>query len=254
MEEHFRRLYELVSYLRSEKGCPWDRVQTLETIKPHLIEEIYEVSEAIDEGDIPKLREELGDILFLILFSCRIAEEEGKFSVADVLTSTHDKMKSRHPHVFKKQQDLDPHQVVDEWQRAKRDERKKKTGSVLGGLPRTLPALLRAQRIQERAASLGFDWEDIKDVFEKLREEIGEFEEAWQNAERDRIVDELGDILFSIVNLARFLKIDAEDALRRTSDKFCRRFEKVENAISKQGKMTLEEMDKIWEKSKESEP
>jgi tetrapyrrole methylase family protein/MazG family protein len=253
MSEAFKRLRELVAYLRSEKGCPWDREQTLDSLKPHLLEEMHEVCEAIEEDNTQKIREELGDVLFLLLFVARIAEEGGRFSFEEVMEETYAKMKRRHPHVFGERRDLEPDQVLDVWERAKHQQ-KPEGESVLAGLPRALPALAKAQRIQQRAASLGFDWEEVDSAFEKLKEEIGEFEHALKGGDRAKIADEMGDILFSLVNVSRFLGIRSEDALQGTVEKFRRRFSAVEDEIARRGTMTLEEMDEIWERSKENEP
>jgi tetrapyrrole methylase family protein/MazG family protein len=250
MSERFTRLSDLVEFLRSDKGCPWDREQTIDSLKPHLIEEMYEAVEAIEDGDFERLREELGDVLFLILFTARIAEEEGRFSIEDVLGDSYDKMRSRHPHVFETGEEMAAGQVLDRWEQTKKKE-KKEGESVLSGVPRSLPALIKAQRIQQRAASLGFDWDNIDDVFAKIREELGEFEEEYEKQNAERIKDELGDILFAVVNVSRFLGIRAEDALNGTIEKFKRRFARVEEEISRRGRMTLAEMDEIWERSKQ---
>ena len=249
MSDKFDELRNLVAYLRSEKGCPWDRAQTLESLRPHLLEEMYEVCEAIDEGDAARLREELGDTLFLILFAAKIAEDDGKFSVDDVMKENCAKMRNRHTHVFGEHKDLEPHEVLDQWEKSKRAQ-KPGDQSVLSGVPKTYPSLLKAQRIQQRAASLGFDWDEVEKVFDKLKEEIGEFEEACREKEKARIQDELGDIVFSLVNVARFLGISAEDALQGTISKFMSRFTCVEKEIARRGKMTLAEMDAIWDRSK----
>ena len=250
MSERFAKLSALVEFLRSEKGCPWDREQTIESLKPHLLEEMHEVVEAIEDDDTERLREELGDVIFLILFTARIAEEDGRFSIEDVLGDCYDKMKSRHPHVFEAREEMEPGQVLDRWERAKRKE-KNEDESALSGIPRSLAALIKAQRIQQRAASLGFDWDNIADVFAKIREELAEFEIEYRNQNPERIKDELGDILFAIVNVSRFLNIRAEDALNGTIEKFKQRFAHVEKEISRRGHMTLAEMDEIWEQSKE---
>jgi MazG family protein len=249
MSERFKRLSELVEFLRSDKGCPWDRDQTMDSLKPHLLEEMHETVEAIEDGDIGRIREELGDVLFLILFTARIAEEDGQFSIEDVLEECYAKMKSRHPHVFEAKEDMEAEEVLDRWEQAKKKE-KKEGESVLSGVPRSLPALIKAQRVQQRAASLGFDWDNIEDVFAKIKEEIGEFEAEHEVGDKARLTDELGDILFAIVNVSRFLGIRAEDALNGTIDKFKRRFANVEKEISRRGSMTLAEMDEIWEASK----
>ncbi len=249
MSERFSRLSALVEFLRSEKGCPWDREQTMDSLRPHLLEEMHETVEAIEDGDPDRLREELGDVLFLILFAARIAEEEGRFSIEDVLEDCYGKMKSRHPHVFEAREEMEPHQVLDRWERAKKKE-KKEGESVLSGVPRSLPALIKAQRIQQRAASLGFDWDNIDDVFAKIKEEIAEFEAERAGCDRERLKDELGDILFALVNVARFLDLSAEDALNGTIGKFMRRFAHVEKEIARRGRMTLAEMDEIWNRNK----
>jgi MazG family protein len=252
MSEAFDRLYDLVKYLRSDKGCPWDRDQTLDSLRPHLLEEMHETCEAIEEGDAARLTEEIGDVLFLLLFLIRIAEEEGRFSIEDVLIGTHKKMKSRHPHVFGEKQDLEPGEVLELWERGKQ-ARKPEGESVLSGIPRGLSGLTKAQRIQQRAASLGFDWENIQSVFDKLREEIAEFEQALQEKKEEEIRDEMGDILFSLVNISRFLGLRAEDSLQATIEKFKQRFSHVEREIRRRGRMTLDEMDAIWERSKREE-
>ncbi len=220
------------------------------SLRPHLLEEIHELCEAIEEDDTGKIREEIGDVLFLLLFLTRIAEEEGRFTPRAVIDETHAKMKSRHPHVFGAKKDLKAGEVLDQWERVKQAQ-KPEGESVLSGIPRGLSGLTKAQRIQQRAASLGFDWEDIRSVFDKLREEIAEFEEAHRGGDTADIRDELGDILFSLVNVARFLDIRAEDALQGTNEKFRQRFANVEREIAQRGRMTLEEMDAIWENSKE---
>ena len=221
MSEAFTRLRDLVAYLRSDKGCPWDREQTLDSLKPHLLEEMHEACEAIEEDNTGKIREELGDVLFV----ARIAEEEGRFSLDEVMDETCAKMRQRHPHVFGERRDMDPDQVLDVWERAKQ-EQKPEGESVLSGVPKGLPALIKAQRIQQRAASLGFDWKEVKSAFEKLKEEIDEFEHARQHEDIAKITDEMGDILFSLVNVSRFLGIRAEDALQGTIEKFRNRFKK----------------------------
>jgi MazG family protein len=179
----------------------------------------------------------------------RIAEEEGRFTIEDVLTETQDKMKSRHPHIFGEKRDLKPEEVLDQWEKAKQ-ALKPEGESVLSGLPKGLSGLTKAQRIQQRAASLGFDWDALESVFEKVREEIAEFEGARSQMSPERVKEEMGDILFSLVNVARFLDIRAEDALQGTIEKFRERFGLVEQEIAKRGRMTLAEMDEIWEKSK----
>jgi MazG family protein len=253
MEGKFTELRDLVAFLRSDKGCPWDRAQTLGSLRPHLLEEIYEVCEAIDQGDAARLREELGDALFLILFAAKVAEDDGKFSIGDVIAENITKMRERHPHVFGEKRAMEAGQILDEWERSKQAQ-KRPGESVLAGVPKTYPSLLKAQRIQQRAASLGFDWDRIDSVFEKLKEEIAEFEEASRTETKPRVMDELGDILFALVNVARFLGISAEDALQGTISKFTYRFAYVENEIARRGRMTLAEMDAVWNKAKQKPP
>jgi tetrapyrrole methylase family protein/MazG family protein len=252
VSEAFDRLYELVKYLRGEEGCPWDREQTLDSLRPHLMEEMHELCEAIEEEDTDAVVEELGDVLFLLMFLGRIAEEVGRFTMPEVMDGAHAKMTARHPHVFGARRDLEAGEVLDQWEKTKQAQ-KPEGESVLSGIPRGLSALTKAQRIQQRAASLGFDWEEIESVFAKIKEEIAEFEEASKAQDQEEIREELGDILFSIVNVARFLGVRAEDALQATNEKFRRRFAHVEREIARRGRMTLAEMDAIWEKSKGEE-
>jgi MazG family protein len=249
MSESFDELKELVAYLRSEKGCAWDREQTTDSLRPHILEEAHEVCEAIEEGEPESLREEVGDLLFLLLFIVRIAEENGRFTVEEVIRGSLNKMRARHPHVFGEQKKMSPGEVLDQWEKRKRAE-KAEGESVLSGVPKTLSALNRAQRIQQRAASLGFDWDDVQDTYAKLKEEMDEFEEAWRENDPVKLEEELGDILFSLVNVSRFLGIRAEDALQGTISKFMERFAEVEREIEKRGRMTLSEMDAVWERSK----
>ncbi len=253
MSSAFDRLKELIAHLRSPQGCPWDREQTLKTLEPHILEEAHEVCEAIRSGDRDRLREELGDLLFLLMFAAKIAEEDNLFDLDDVLDGSFVKMKQRHPHVFGEKQATEAHEVLDAWEKNKHRELSAQGKSVMSGVPRSLPSLVKAQRIQQRAASLGFDWETAEGVFTKLKEEIGEFEEAWKSNRLKDVEDELGDILFSLVNLARFLGIRAENALQRTIEKFLDRFSKVEAEIVKRGRMTLEEMDAIWNQTKKKQ-
>ncbi len=251
MTKEFKKLRDLVEYLRSPNGCAWDRAQTLESLSPHILEEAYEVYEAIHSGDSKKLLEELGDLFFLLLFAGKIAEEEGLFDLESVFRQSYEKMKRRHPHVFGEKKISEPREILDQWERNKLDERKAENESATSGIPKALPALIKAQRIQQRAASLGFDWDRIESVVDKLREEIGEFESACAEGNKEKIQEELGDILFSIVNVARFLDINAEEALQKTISKFIERFRQVEAEIAKRGNMTLEEMDEIWNRTKE---
>lgn len=251
---NLEKLIEIMEKLRAK--CPWDREQTRESIKPFLIEETYEVIEAIDEGDPQKIKEELGDLLFQIIFQCQIAKERGEFTIDDVMEQIANKMVSRHPHVFGNAEYKTAEEVLEQWEERKKEEGKQRE-SILEGIPRALPALIKAQRVQSRAAKVGFDWKDINDVLEKLNEELREFREALDKKSQEDIEDELGDIFFSLVNISRFVGVNPEDALRKTISKFISRFRYIEIKAKEMGKnlseMTLEEMDKLWEEAKSSE-
>ncbi len=249
----FERLVEIMDRLRSEEGCPWDREQTRESLKPFLIEEAYELLEALEENAPEKIKEELGDLLFQIIFHARIAKEKGEFDIRDVLEHITEKMLSRHPHVFADDRVTSSEEVIDRWEEHKKREGKLKE-SVLEGIPRCLPALLRAQRIQERASRVGFDWERAEDVYDKLQEELTELKKAIESADQQEIENEIGDLLFSIVNISRFLGINPEDALRKSTDRFMNRFRYIEQNAKKRGKrlsdLSLREMDELWEEAK----
>ncbi len=276
MSERFDELVRLMARLRAPDGCPWDRKQTHESLKPYLLEETYEVLETIDKQDEGKLREELGDLLLQILFHSQIASERKTFSVEDVMQLLADKLVRRHPHVFGQKEDgaLTPDQVYSNWEQIKKSERQRTGGpeSALDGVPKTLPALLRAFQTQARASRVGFDWpqnsEGVHQVMGKVTEEIGELTDAYtarnnQNGDEERdaaqrhLEDEMGDVLFSLVNLARFLKVNPEDALRRATDRFADRFHFVEAEATRTGRtlesMTLTEMDSLWEQAKAKE-
>ena len=247
------RLREIAKILRSKNGCPWDREQTFDSLKPYLIEETYEVYDAIEKGNLDELKEELGDLLYQIYAHSEIASETSGFSIDDVAEGIIDKLIRRHPHVFSNETITDASSVKDRWEKIKKSE-KSKGVSILDGVPKHLPALLMAHRIQDKVSHVGFDWEKIDDAMNKLDEEIGEFKEAVDTQDKEKIYDEAGDILFSIVNILRFKKIDAEGALRRTIDKFTNRFKYIEMKANESGKdidkMTLEEMDRLWDESK----
>lgn len=277
MSTHFTKLVELMAALRAQNGCPWDRKQTHESLKPYLLEEAYEVLETIDQGDAQKLREELGDLLLQVLFHSQIAAESGSFTVEDVIETLATKLIRRHPHVFRTGdqagQASNSEQVLAQWEDIKRAEREAagNTQSALDGVPKILPALLRAYQIQARAARVGFDWPQsetgLEQVLTKVTEEIGELREASTlNQARmksesnnrpdtcEEIENELGDLLFSLVNLARFLKANPEDALRRATNRFIDRFHLVEAQALGKGRllteMTLAEMDELWDEAK----
>ena len=256
----FESLLAIMSRLRGDGGCPWDREQTRESLKPYLIEEAYEVVQAIDESDPDHLVEELGDLLFQVVFHSQIARERSEFAMADVLQSLCDKMVRRHPHVFGERPVTNAREALSQWERIKSAEvpAGEKPRSALDGVPSTLPALLRAQRIQVKAARLGFDWPTWQGAWAKVREESAEMEEALGAGDGARIREELGDLLFSVVNVARLLDIDAEDSLRRAATKFTRRFREVEAEMVAAGttvrEASPEELDRAWEVAKAQEP
>lgn len=251
----FQELVEIVKKLR--KGCPWDRKQTRDSLKPFLVEESYEVLEALEEGDPGKIKEELGDLLFQILFHAEIGRERGEFDIADVIEGISEKMRSRHPHVFGEGAELETaEEVVEQWEEKKKEEGKLRK-SLLEGIPKAMPSLLRAHRLQARAAKAGFDWQKVEDVMDKLDEELKEFRAALSEKDQASIEDELGDIFFVLVNVSRFVGVNPEDALRRTISKFIHRFRHIEMKAEESGKnlseMTLEEMDALWDEAKASE-
>jgi len=245
--KEFERLVAIVSRLR--KDCPWDREQTHASIAPHLIEEAYEVVETIDKGDMRELGKELGDILLHVVFHANLAEEAAAFSLAEVIWQENEKLIYRHPHVFGETEVATASEVKQNWEQLKRKE----TGrtSIIDGVPKAMPGLQRAARIQDKAAKVGFDWDDPKDVLAKINEEIQEF---LAEHEEDRKIDEFGDLLFAMVNYSRHVGIDAESALRKATDKFDRRFRKLEQEVEQNDKpwkaYSLEELDVLWEKAK----
>lgn len=249
---NFDRLIEVMARLRGEGGCPWDREQTHETLKPYLIEETYEVIEAIDRKDDRALKEELGDVLLQVVFHAQVAREEGRFDAEEVSDAIVSKLIRRHPHVFGDVKVSGATEVLANWERIKKAERG--SGSALDGVPPHLPALLRARRVQEKAARVGFDWAHAAEVEAKLHEEVGEFLNACESGDRAAMEEELGDLLFSVVNLARFLRFCPEEALRKTIDKFAARFTYIEKALARRGQSpqtaTLAEMDALWEEAK----
>jgi MazG family protein len=243
--------------LRGEKGCPWDRKQTLDSLKPFLIEEAYEVIEAIERDEPEKLKEELGDLLFHILFLSKVCADMGRFGIDDVIRFEYEKMTRRHPHVFGANRNEDAEKVLEEWYEIKRQERATKgSRSLMDGIPPKLPALQKAQKVQRRASQVGFDWEKPEDVLEKISEEMEELRGAISRRREKDVSEEVGDILFSVVNVCRFLGVEAELALRRTISKFVKRFRALEQRAAGKGKalgdLSLEEMDAEWEAIKES--
>jgi MazG family protein len=255
--EQFDALVRIMERLRADNGCPWDREQTHQTLKPFLIEEAYEVVEAIDEGDPKQLMEELGDLLFQVVFHAQVAAERREFTIGQVLAATADKMVRRHPHVFGDGTASTTREVLEQWEELKRKERNAAATvpvSALDGVPRELPALLRAQRLQDKAARVGFDWPEISGVTAKIEEELDELREAMKTAAPEEIEQELGDVLFSLVNLARFLNLSAEEALRKSIARFTARFQCMEEALQQEGRrlkgVSLEEMERLWQQAK----
>ena len=242
------KLMGVVDKLRSEQGCPWDRQQTAQSLLPYLLEETYEVMESVTAGDAGALREELGDLLLHIVFQGSLAGEAGQFTITDSIRTVIDKLIRRHPHVFGDQPTADTTVIRQRWEAAK--QREKGRASILDGVPRTLPALNRARRLQEKASSVGFDWQQVDDVWAKVAEEIDELREACSTRDGAAMQEEFGDVLFSLVNLGRFLRLSGEDALRQAIGKFEQRFRGIEQELARRGRRiedaTLEEMDGIW--------
>lgn len=264
MSESFDALVAVMARLRGEGGCPWDREQTTESLKPFLIEEAYEVLEAIESGRAEPLCEELGDLLFQVLFHAEIAKERHLFDIEKILLTVTEKMTRRHPHVFaperpagKDTSPMNSREVLAKWEEIKKKEdRHRDRKSALDGIPKQLPALLRAHQLQARAARVGFDWKTAEPILAKVEEEVQELCEAVAERDTAGIENELGDLLFSIVNVARFLKVNPEDALRGTVQRFTGRFKNMESAAEKSGglnALSLEEMDALWEKAKSDE-
>jgi len=255
----FERLLDIMHRLRGPEGCPWDREQTPTSLKPYLLEEAYEVLEAIEVGDAGALRDELGDLLLQVVFHAEVAAERGDFAMADVLARLIDKMVRRHPHVFGEARAETSDQVVAQWEAIKQREAETEgqPRSVIAGVPRALPALLRAQRMQGKAARVNFDWPTAHAAWAKVEEEIQEAAAALAEGERERVQEELGDVLFSLVNVARLSSIDAEDALQPAIEKFQRRFTIMESELIARGKsvasVSSEELEQSWEAVKAQE-
>ena len=250
--DKFIELLDIIKKLRSSEGCPWDRKQASESLIPYLLEETYEVIEAIEEKNIDMLKEELGDLMLHILFQSELANELGQFTIVDSLKNVSEKLIRRHPHVFEKNNDSYKEDINKSWELSKQKEKSRE--NILDGVPKKLPALIRASRIQEKAANVGFDWKELPPVLNKLEEEILELKEAIELKKSENIKEEIGDVLFSIVNLSRFLDINSEDALRMTISKFENRFGEIEKELIKRGKSftdsSLEEMNAIWNQVK----
>ncbi|MBI3607695.1 MAG: nucleoside triphosphate pyrophosphohydrolase [Nitrospirae bacterium] len=258
MTDVLRRLMDNMARLRGPQGCPWNREQTHISLVPYLIEEAHEVVDAIEQGHSASLKEELGDLLLQVVFHAQIATEEGKFTIEDVFNGCAEKLERRHPHVFGPTSDrvTTVQEVAARWETIKQEERGGAVGpSLLERVPRGLPVLATAHQVQSRAARVGFDWTRRDDVFLKLQEELGELQEALRGADRGRVRDELGDLLFTVVNLARLLKIDAESALRGTVSRFSARFAHMERAAGNESlrEMSPGELDRLWEAAKADE-
>lgn len=246
--EAFDRLLTIMDELR--ENCPWDKKQTMETLRHLTIEETYELSDAIIENDLEEVKKELGDLMLHMVFYARIGSERKSFDVADVLNQVCDKLINRHPHIYGDVDAEDEETVKANWEKIKLKE--KGNQSVLGGVPKSLPALVKSMRIQEKARGVGFDWDNQDQVWEKVQEEMGEFQ---QEEDQEKKAGEFGDLLFSLINYARFVDINPEEALERTNKKFIKRFQYLESESKKDGKnlgeMTLEEMDRYWESAKQ---
>jgi MazG family protein len=259
MNNTFLRLVKIMDELREQ--CPWDKKQTNETLRQLTIEETYELADAIDAGDWAGIKEELGDLLLHIVFYARIGKEENKFTLDEVINGICDKLISRHPHIYGQgvmdeglKEVVTEEDVKQNWEKLKLKEGKK---SILGGVPKSLPSMVKAIRLQEKSKTVGFEWENTQQVLDKVEEEMGELKEAISTGIQDKIEDEMGDVFFSLVNFARFLQVDADAALERTNKKFIRRFTAVENAAAAQNKalhdMSLQEMDVLWNEVKKNE-
>ena len=268
--EWFERLVALQKRLRAANGCPWDREQTHATLRTYLIEEAYEVLDALQTGDDSKFAEEMGDLLLQIVFHSQIATEEGRFTISDVIREIHEKMVRRHPHVFGTKRAKDAAEVLKNWEQIKARERREKSGkaeksnsedaapaSLLDGVPRGLPATLEGLQLTKKAARIGFDWRDAQGIFDKMREECAELQHVLDRGDEQKVEEEVGDLLFAAVNLARFLRVDPEIALKNANTKFSQRFRAMEQLAAQSGrpleKVPREEMESLWEAAKRAE-
>jgi tetrapyrrole methylase family protein/MazG family protein len=252
MKKNFNDIVELSKHLRSPEGCPWDREQKLETLRPYIIEEAYEVVQAIELKDKDEIIEELGDLFFQVIFASQIASEDGEFDIEEVMDRLHNKLVRRHPHVFGDEKAKDAEEAIKTWHRQKLKEKSRKRRLL--EIPRTMPSLLRAHRVGEKASQVGFDWKSAQEVLPKVKEELNELEVEINNKNRNGIEKEFGDLVFSIVNLGRHLKLDSESTAHKAIDSFINRFSKVEGKAQEKGKelsgLTIEEMDELWEEVK----
>lgn len=248
-------LLEIIRILRQPYGCPWDKEQTHKSIRKDFIEETYEVIEAINKEDTELLKEELGDVLMQVVFHAQIETEEGRFNFSDVCDGICKKMIVRHPHVFANDNAETSDDVLVKWDEIKKKTKNQKTqSSVIESIPKELPALMRAQKVQKKAADVGFDWDDISGAFDKISEETQEVKEALRSGDKEAVLDEMGDLLFSCVNVARFAKVDSEEALTHTTEKFITRFKIVESLAAERGidmeQASLEVLDELWDEAK----
>ena len=247
---NLEELIEVIRVLRSENGCVWDRAQTHESLRPNMLEEAYEAVDAINKGDILNLREELGDVLLQVLLHSQIASESNNFTIEDVAKELKDKLIHRHPHVFGNDKADTPEEVIQNWEKLKQEEKKDRK-SQMDGIPKSLPALVAAQKISKRAVKVGFEWDKVETLLECIKSEYDEFKEAVDKKNTSSMEDEMGDILFATVNLARWYKIDAEQALLKANQKFMKRFRKMEELATKPlEEYTFEEYDKLWKQAK----
>ena len=244
------RLVDIVAVLRSENGCQWDREQTHKSLRPNMLEEAYEAVDAIDDDDIPNLREELGDVLLQVVLHSQIAKDDGDFDIEDVAKELSDKLIHRHPHVFGNQKVSSTDEILSNWDKLKKEEKTDRK-SVLDGISKSQSALMSAQKISKRVVKVGFEWPSVESLKDCVKSEFEEFEEAVKSGDKDKMEDEMGDIFFAVVNLARWYKIDAEQALLRANKKFSKRFRKVEELATKPLEdYTIEEYDKLWKQAK----
>jgi tetrapyrrole methylase family protein/MazG family protein len=252
--ENFKRFVEIIDILRGPNGCPWDKKQDHKSLKPYIVEEAYEVIEAIEDNNDSELSEELGDLLTQIVMHAQLAKERGAFDIDIVIQKITNKLIERHPHVFQNRSNLTSEEVLHNWERIKLQKSNDPGYSVLQGVPSSLPALLKAFRVQEKVGRYGFDWKDPADVIAKVKEEIAEFEEALASGQKSKQEHELGDLLFSLVNLGRHLGMQPEEALNGTIRRFTKRFQYIEQKLREKGKTiaesSLEEMDSYWEEAK----
>ncbi|WP_265821840.1 nucleoside triphosphate pyrophosphohydrolase [Geovibrio ferrireducens] len=257
MSINFDRLVETVRKLRSPEGCPWDREQNLYSIKEHFMEEAYELLDALDNKDTENIREELGDIIFHVVFHSVMAEDEEEFSLDDVLEEINSKLIRRHPHVFGNETVSGTEDVIVNWDKIKAEEKKNLSRSFFDGIPASFPSLRRAEKLQKKARKVGFDWPGLEDCMGKVREEFAEFEEAVSEGSREHIEHELGDVLFALVNVSRFLETNPDEALRKCNKRFTARFEYIGRKLAEKGltyeDASLEEMDRLWDEAKAAE-